>query len=469
MKNLKKLYLVVLILSVTVESAIDPKDSLIVRTILDKIGWTAVPVESVVKLGVIPITSSTVSDVRRVTILDLSSRENLPKIEALPSEISRLPELNTIILKGHILKELPSNFSTLYKLTEVDLSYNQFSVFPTSLKGLGLRILNFSHNLLETLPEWIDTLKDLQSVSFSNNRIKVIPTTIVNLNKLNSLNLDSNLISSLPPSIIETDIKISIHGNRLCNVDSIIVSWLDLHSIKANWLASQICNDKYFVTSVITDVATGTVVHISTEEVKSSNCKPIEISKADISSLPWFSHQKIVKAVEIKFNSCFSSVGTYFLITFTIDESLAVAGSSTLFSIYYVNSNYEVKYLGGNISSANKTISVTANMEGKYLLVMDEVRTNTKNIERCKKFYPEVKIISNKNSLEIIFPHPISSPVEIGIFLLNGRCVYKRICNDVTRSNIIRISRKEIFYVVPMILEIRGRGIILRETLGWAN
>ena len=150
--------------------AIDQTDSLTVLSILDQIGWTGVPVDSVYDKR-ISITSDT-----RVTNLTLSGRTGLPKIKQLPEAIGKLPELQSLSLAGNELSTLPKELTALLKLHQLNISSNAFTTLPDLLGEMtSLQLLDVSHNQIDSLPDFLGRLSNLMILDARANRIPFLP------------------------------------------------------------------------------------------------------------------------------------------------------------------------------------------------------------------------------------------------------------------------------------------------------
>ena len=91
-------------------------------------------------------------------------------IEILPDSIGELENLESLILAGNKMKDLPKSMKKLRFLTNLELDFNEF----------------------EALPDVIAELQSLEKVAVYDNRLKIIPDSILNLNKLNYLDLRKN-------------------------------------------------------------------------------------------------------------------------------------------------------------------------------------------------------------------------------------------------------------------------------------
>lgn len=183
-----------------------------VRAILDAVGWMDVEVASVVGTSADPN--------ERVSRLDLSWRQGLPKIQQLPAQITKLPELQTLSLADNALNELSAAIGDLRRLLALDLDGNQFT----------------------SLPLEVTYLSQLRTFSANNNALTQLPSEIKDLQLLRTLRLDYNLLASLPESIRSIRyVKVSLLGNRLCDVSDKMAAWLNAH-FAPGWRDVQFCD-----------------------------------------------------------------------------------------------------------------------------------------------------------------------------------------------------------------------------------
>ena len=198
---------------------LDSSDSLVVRSMLEQIGWSNVSVDSVIG----PVQTANSRNFR-ITQLDLSYRPGYPRLTSLPSQIGKLPELTFLSLSGNQISTLPEEAGTLYKLIHLDLSGNLFTdvseeisrlqsltmldmsenlikSFPEAVFKMGLKVLNLNRNQISVIPERIGETSSLVNLYLNSNRVEEIPVEIAQLPNLEILQLDSNLLSDLPREI----------------------------------------------------------------------------------------------------------------------------------------------------------------------------------------------------------------------------------------------------------------------------
>ncbi len=119
--------------------------------------------------------------------------------EKVPEELSQFVNIEVLSLKGNSLATLPSYFSSLIYLHDLNLAENIFFIIPEQLfKMPALRIINIYGNQLTEIPEYISALKSLYRLNISYNKIAKLPLSLFDLNELNTLNVSHNMIDILP-------------------------------------------------------------------------------------------------------------------------------------------------------------------------------------------------------------------------------------------------------------------------------
>jgi Leucine-rich repeat (LRR) protein len=436
--------------------AIDQVDSLTVRDILDQIGWTGVPVDSVYNKQ-ISITSST-----RVTNLTLSGRTGLPKMKQLPSAIGKLPELQSLSLSGNELSTLPEELTSLLKLRQLNIASNAFTKLPDPLGGIpSLQLLDASHNQIDSLPAFIEklaslmildahanrilylpsqiqSLTSLKSLSLMSNRLERLPVEIAGLTALELLSCDSNALVTLPSKITALqNVKIGVSGNRLCTLsDQSLVAWLNAHQLTPEWRATQNCNDTGF-SAIITDVVTGTVVTFSSTFMPAKTVTSV-LSVASVSAVPAApSGNQVLKMVNIQLDPVFKNQINSFLITIPFSEERYADIEVAQLSIYFYDGQQWV-YFGGTVNASKRTISVRTGKEGMYALMYNVNRVPVRRPSGSKKV-PFAMWLSP--STLFLTPGPTASPAfSIAFLTLTGRVISRH--TIVVQGNNERVAVK---------------------------
>ena len=140
-----------------------------------------------------------------ITKSQKAKQENRISISKMVFSFSYFTTLDTLVLRGLLLTDLPSEIEVLAPTLRTFVgSYNSFRTWPNVLSNLTqLTSLDLSHNRLETPPEFnIGSLQQLETLNLSNNKLIAMPSEIVFLRQtLKNLYLDRNCLQHIPKSI----------------------------------------------------------------------------------------------------------------------------------------------------------------------------------------------------------------------------------------------------------------------------
>jgi Leucine-rich repeat (LRR) protein len=139
---------------------------------------------------------STLGGLRNLKILDL--RKN--QLVSVPSEISQLRQLETLVLGENNLSEpIFTELGQMKSLVNLDLHSNSLSgSFPSEIGLLtNLQILDLSSNRLEgPIPTQIGRLSLLNELALQRNRLDgSLPTELGLLSELQSIRVEENSLS----------------------------------------------------------------------------------------------------------------------------------------------------------------------------------------------------------------------------------------------------------------------------------
>ncbi|KAK8537611.1 hypothetical protein V6N12_043764 [Hibiscus sabdariffa] len=155
-------------------------------------------------------------------------------IQRLPSNVGKLQSLKVMILDGNEITSLPDEYlfqCNVCKLYEVNvLSHWLLTVFLLSVGELvRLEKLSISGNMLVSLPETIGCLHNLSLLNVSSNKLKHLPESVGICFSLEELQANDNLIEELPASICNlAQLKsLSLNNNKVSQVSSIF--WTTSH------------------------------------------------------------------------------------------------------------------------------------------------------------------------------------------------------------------------------------------------
>ncbi|KAF7838512.1 plant intracellular Ras-group-related LRR protein 7 [Senna tora] len=140
-------------------------------------------------------------------------------IESLPVNLGKLQSLKIMILDGNRITSLPDELGQLVKLEQLSISGNLLTCLPVTIGSMrNLVILNVSNNKLKSLPESVGSCFSLEELQANNNLIEDLPPSVCNLTNLKSLSLDNNNVKQIPMNLLK-DCKalqnISLHNNPI--------------------------------------------------------------------------------------------------------------------------------------------------------------------------------------------------------------------------------------------------------------
>ncbi len=119
----------------------------------------------------------------KFTSLPLSRGKNSthPQLRRLSPLIVNLSKVNTLLLKRHLLSELPEEITKL-PIINLELSHNQFERLPAWIgKMTSLQYLYVENNPnLTTLPKELASLPNLKQLRIKNTGIKSLPPELMN-------------------------------------------------------------------------------------------------------------------------------------------------------------------------------------------------------------------------------------------------------------------------------------------------
>ncbi|KHG12952.1 hypothetical protein F383_07372 [Gossypium arboreum] len=164
------------------------------------------------KLVEIPVDISKLVNMQRLILAS-----NL--IEQLPINIGKLQSLKVMILDGNQITSLPDELGQLVRLEKLSISGNMLMSLPETIGSLrNLSLLNVCNNKLKYLPESVGSCFSLEELQANDNLIEELPASVCNLVHLKSLCLNNNKVSQIPPNLLK-DCKalqnISLHGNPI--------------------------------------------------------------------------------------------------------------------------------------------------------------------------------------------------------------------------------------------------------------
>ena len=112
--------------------------------------------------------------------------------------------INTLLLEGMAIHEIPNNIQNLDSLVHLSFSDNELEYLPDEIGNLpSLKALFLSNNILVEIPETIGNLGNLEFFHMPGNQLTELPFSISNLSSLISFNIDNNYFTTFPSSLLE--------------------------------------------------------------------------------------------------------------------------------------------------------------------------------------------------------------------------------------------------------------------------
>ena len=135
-------------------------------------------------------------------------------LNALPTEVGLLAQLDELDLRWNKLSALPTELGLLAMLTKLALAWNNLTVLPTEVGLLAqLDELDLRGNSLTALPTEIGLLEVLTDLDLRGNSLTMLPTEVGLLDQLTELDLLGNGLAALPTEIGLLDQLTELHLN----------------------------------------------------------------------------------------------------------------------------------------------------------------------------------------------------------------------------------------------------------------
>ncbi|CRK90186.1 CLUMA_CG003900, isoform A [Clunio marinus] len=166
------------------------------------------------------VLDSALFGLKQINLLQLS---NSIELRAIPNEIEKLDNLQSLLLFGNHLSSLPASIEKLHKLKILDLSSNKLTEFDFDFSKMehlstinlsnneisvfklksSIHVLDLSMNKISQFPEIPSSVTDLK---MSKNHLKEIPHDM-KLPNLKNLDLSENEITAVPKSLGSIKLK----------------------------------------------------------------------------------------------------------------------------------------------------------------------------------------------------------------------------------------------------------------------
>jgi len=151
------------------------------------------------------------------------------QITSLPDWIGDLQSLTSLQLSfNERLETLPDSIGNLKNLDELYIYSSPIKCLPDSMGNLkNLRKLFLKYSLIEKMPEWLGDLQSLAALSLDGKKtMKALPDSIGNLKNLVYLDISGSCIEKLPGSIVNCTAleSVNISGTKIGPVPDSIKS-----------------------------------------------------------------------------------------------------------------------------------------------------------------------------------------------------------------------------------------------------
>lgn len=123
-------------------------------------------------------------------------------LEEIPDYVLKDTSLRVLKLYGNSIDSIPDAIAGLINLEKLYIGKNDLIFISDSIRKLTkLRFFSAQYNELEGLPDALIDCEDLEELILNQNRISLLPDSIGKLKKLENLQLNFNRLDSLPASI----------------------------------------------------------------------------------------------------------------------------------------------------------------------------------------------------------------------------------------------------------------------------
>ena len=140
------------------------------------------------------------------------------RITKLPPQIGQLGKLETLILNGNHISDLPDTIANIKNLKELNLSHNKLKRFPLALTKLRkLDVVDISsNNITKIANEEINELQ-VTELNLNQNQLSSLSKNLAKCPRLKILRLEENCLAleSIPVEILTESLvsTLSFKGN----------------------------------------------------------------------------------------------------------------------------------------------------------------------------------------------------------------------------------------------------------------
>ena len=170
---------------------------------------------------------------RNGNALNLSRRG----LTEFPEEVFENKDLRVLRLYGNNIDTIPDRIAELVNLEKLYIGRNNLKYIPAAIGELkNLKILSVQYNEIDSLPEELGNLTSLEQLWLNQNQLTSLPESLGDLKNLEILHVKYNQLDSLPTSIGECENLQFIYLNRN-NLQKLPKSMAKLSRLKELYLA----------------------------------------------------------------------------------------------------------------------------------------------------------------------------------------------------------------------------------------
>jgi len=162
------------------------------------------------------------------------SRKGLTKF---PEEAFLNKDLRVLRLYGNSIDSIPDRISELTQLEKLYIGRNDLTYIPASIGELkNLKIFSVQYNEIESLPDEMCNMTNLEQIWVNQNKLTSLPDSLGNLKNLEILQAKFNFLDSLPSSIGECENLRFVYLQRN-NLKALPVTMAKLSNLKELYLS----------------------------------------------------------------------------------------------------------------------------------------------------------------------------------------------------------------------------------------
>jgi len=241
------------------------------------------------------------------------------------AEVTSLPHLQVLDVTGNSLDKLTSTEGLLLPaLHQLSINYNRIAVLPDMSTWTSLRTLAAEDNLFESIPSGFTTLSSLRNVDFRGNSIRILDEQIGNMDELDIFRISGNPLRERKFAGMTTeDLKRALRA-RLAPVEPVPIS--DFTSTDGTFLSPP-TSPFAFTRPKSADWLVGSGGVLDRSNLKSNSLNPVAASQvaANHQIVTLELHHNMLKEIP-------SSIGFFSATLVTLNISHNMLNSDTFFS-----------------------------------------------------------------------------------------------------------------------------------------